>query len=66
MKAELAQQRHCRRTIPLDMDPSGKGVGHNRTNQALLYHRLLTSREARKNLAIRPHPPQYQLPISRI
>jgi hypothetical protein len=54
-KRQLAQRRHRRRTIPLDMNPSGEGIRHNRANRPLLYYRLLTYRETRQKLSIRPH-----------
>jgi hypothetical protein len=54
-KRQLAQRRHWRRTIPLDMNPPGEGIGHNRPNRSPLYYRLLTYRETRQKLSIRPH-----------
>jgi hypothetical protein len=54
-KRQLAQRRHRRRTIPLDMNPSREGIRHNRPNRPLLYYRLLTYRETRQKLSIRPH-----------
>jgi hypothetical protein len=45
------------------MDPPREGVGDNRTNQGLLYHRLLTYREVMENVAICPYPSGYRLPI---
>src|SRR5215470_11656911 len=60
-KRQLAEWRHRRGTIPLDVNSPGEGVGHNRHYRPLLHYRLLTRRETRQNLVIRPHTSRYQL-----
>src|SRR5215831_12328091 len=52
-KRQLAEWRHGRRTIPLDVNSPREGVGHDRRNRPLLYYRLLTRRETRQDLSAR-------------